>query len=117
MTDLISRQAAIDATVKMFEAWYGGSVLRDREIRARFDALPSALQWTPCGVKLPEEKKAVYWVCNDSGDQFECRWTNANYFWTDLKGEWHWNLFDVPQYSKVVAWMPLPKPYKEESDG
>ncbi|MBQ7146005.1 MAG: hypothetical protein IJR95_04475 [Lachnospiraceae bacterium] len=42
MNDLISRQAAIDAAVKMFEAWYGGSVLRDREIRARFDALPSA---------------------------------------------------------------------------
>ena len=42
MGDLISRQAAIDAAVKMFEAWYGGSVLRDREIRARFDVLPSA---------------------------------------------------------------------------
>ena len=40
--DLIDRQAAIDAAVKMFKAWYGGSVLRDREIRARFDALPSA---------------------------------------------------------------------------
>jgi len=42
MADLIDRQAAIDAAVKMFEAWYGGSVLRDREIRARFDVLPSA---------------------------------------------------------------------------
>ena len=39
---LIYAEDAIDAAVKMFEAWYGGSVLRDREIRARFDALPSA---------------------------------------------------------------------------
>lgn len=74
------------------------------------------VKWIPCAVKLPEDKKAVYWVCNDNGDQFECRWTNASYFWTEPKTKWHWSLFDVPQYSKVVAWMPLPEPYKERSE-
>lgn len=72
--------------------------------------------WIPCSERLPEEKKAVYWVCNDSGEQFECRWTNANQVWTGLTTYWHWNIFDVPQYSKVVAWMPLPEPYKEKED-
>ena len=48
-----------------------------------------------------------------------CRWTNINHFWQDLTMEWHWHWMDAPSYSKIVAWMPLPKPYKkgdEESD-
>lgn len=72
--------------------------------------------WIPCSERLPEEKKARYWVCNDNGSQFECRWTNANQVWTGLTTYWHWNIFDVPQYSKVVAWMPLQEPYEEKDD-
>lgn len=104
--DLISRQAALDIVFDFAET--------PDKMYQRIRELPSIGGWIPCGVVLPEEKKAVYWVCNDRGDQFECRWTNANYFWTDLKTKWHWSLFDAPQYSKVVAWMPLPEPYKEE---
>lgn len=72
--------------------------------------------WIPCAKALPEEKEARYWACSDIGHQFECRWTNENHFWFGLTTEWHWNIFDVPQYSKVVAWMQLPEPYKEEED-
>lgn len=42
MSDLIDRQAVIDAALKMFNAWYGRSLKRDDEIRARFSVLPSA---------------------------------------------------------------------------
>lgn len=124
MDDLISRQAAIEEVA----SFYPPKRQNESEaetinrvgwecaincIEAYLRTVKPARQWTPCGVKLPEDKKAVYWVCNDNGDQFECRWTNANYFWTEPKTKWHWSLFDVPQYSKVVAWMPLPEPYKE----
>lgn len=27
--------------------------------------------------------------------------------------KWGWHVMDKPQYSEVVAWMPLPEPYKE----
>ena len=68
------------------------------------------VKWIPCAEKLPEEKKAVYCVCNDYGNQFECRWTNVSPF-SGRETDWHWNIFDTPLYSKVIAWMPLPKPY------
>lgn len=42
MDDYISRQTAISAAIKMFNAWYGHSWLRTNEIRAMFEQLPSA---------------------------------------------------------------------------
>ena len=72
-------------------------------------------KWISVKEKLPVEEESKYWVCTDTGYQCQCRWTNANPFWTDLTTDWHWNHFDVPQYSKVVAWMPLPEPWKGEN--
>lgn len=71
--------------------------------------------WIPVGDEPPKQKK-TYWICTDGGYQCECRWTNANPFWTDLTTDWHWSVGDVPQHSKVVAWKPLPEPYKGGED-
>lgn len=68
--------------------------------------------WIPCSERLPEDVKKEYWVCTDTGHQCTCRWTNINHFWTDLTTDWHWNIFDVPMHSRVIAWMPLPEPYR-----
>ena len=46
----------------------------------------------------------------------ECRWTNANLFFSNLTTDWHWNIFDIPQHQKVIAWMSLPDPYTEEGE-
>ena len=70
-------------------------------------------KWISCDKELPKEIYDSYWVCTDSGHQCECRWTNINPFWANLTTAWHWNIFDIPQYSQVVAWMPLPEPYME----
>lgn len=91
----------------------------DEELNAISTALkliPTAdiLQWIPCDEQLPESEEKTYWICTDTEYQCQCRWTNVNHFWTDLTTDWHWNIFDYPQYSKVVAWMPLPEPWKGE---
>lgn len=70
-----------------------------------------ASAWIPAEDEPPKQKK-TYWICTDSGYQCERRWTNVNPFWTDLTTDWHWCIGDVPQYSEVVAWKPLPEPYK-----
>lgn len=72
--------------------------------------------WIPVTERLPNPAEETYWVCTDTGYQYQCRWTNANPFWTNLTTEWHWNFFDIPQYSKVVAWRMLPKPYEEKDE-
>ena len=82
------------------------------------DKFPSAdrpQEWIPCSERLPSEEKATFLVCTDSEHMCSCRWTNTNPIWTDLTTEWHWCIFDIPQYSKVVAWMPL-KPWKGADD-
>lgn len=74
-------------------------------------------KWIPVTERLPEREKKMYWVCTDRGYQCECRWTN-NQFGIRESDEWGWNIFDIPQYQKVVAWMSLPDPYeppKEET--
>lgn len=116
MSDLISRQEAIDALADMHcksdEDGYVWIIRSDAW--ARIDALPSVQpeqRWIPCSEQLPPEENKTYWVCTDNGYQHECRWTNANPIWTHLTTDWHWNIFDIPQYTKVVAWMELPKPY------
>lgn len=83
-----------------------------------FDALEVLPEqhWTPVSERLPEAKEKHYWVCTDTGYQYQCRWTNINHIWTDLTTEWHWHIMDTPQYSKVIAWMPLPEPYREEGE-
>ena len=77
-------------------------------------AIETEQQWIPCSEMLPEPEKKRYWVCTDGGYQCQCRWTNINHFWTDLTTDWHWHIGDVPQYSKVIAWMPLPTPYRDD---
>lgn len=79
--------------------------------KANLELIATEPHWIPCSEQLPPEENKTYWVCTDNGHQHECRWTNANPIWTHLTTDWHWNIFDIPQYTKVVAWMELPKPY------
>lgn len=150
--DLISRQAAIDAT--FFEPSYTDPLNVLTEVRDRLKALPSAQpdldewctdckeydqekhccprwnrvirktaeeirknaepRWIPVEIKPPKECKS-YWVCTDTGYQCECRWTNNRFGMSELD-EWGWSIFDIPQYTKVVAYMPLPKPYERSEE-
>ena len=106
MNDLISREAVYMANEHL-------KPCSPKDVEDMISCIPSAQQWIPVTDRLPEEEKKTYWVCTDGGYQYECRWTNANPIWTHLTTDWHWNIFDIPQYSRVIAWMPLPEPYRE----
>ena len=69
--------------------------------------------WIPCEERLPDKEKKTYWVCLDGGGQCQCRWTNDMYgLGANEWSKWGWHVMDKPQYSEVVAWMPLPEPFK-----
>lgn len=88
----------------------------DKAIMMAVDALRERekMRWIPCKERMPEEREERYWVCTDDGYECQCRWTNINHIWNDLTTEWHWHIIDVPKYSEVVAWMPLPDVYDGE---
>lgn len=116
MSDLISRQSAIDAIEKY---WITGTSLCSADyaidtIKALPSAEPKTGKWIPVSEK-PKDEKKVYLVQLDGGGMCSCRWTNANPFWTELTTDWHWNIFDIPQYCKVVAWMDL-ESYREDGE-
>lgn len=76
-----------------------------------------AQQWIPVTERLPEETEHSYWICTNTGYQCQCRWTNDKYgLGANEWSEWGWHIMDVPQYSRVVAWMLLPEPYREEGE-
>ena len=101
MDDLISRQAAIDEVNRLakffWEKWheYAPSTIA---VTDALKEIPSAQQWVPCSERLPDQngkylvvgrQKAINILKFDGG-----RWY----------GKWG-----------VVAWMPLPSPYREEA--
>lgn len=93
----------------------GVAIIRVEDMVRIINEMPTIepQKWIPVSERLPKEEKKTYWVCTDEGYQCECRWTNVNMIWTHLTNDWHWNILDIPQYSKVTAWMPLPEPYEE----
>ena len=88
-------------------------VKMEQIIRDELSVTQKSGKWIP--VSEPPKELDTYLIQTD-GEPYmcQCRWTDVNPFWTDIKTKPHWNVFDLPQYSKVVAWMPLPKPYEPQ---
>ena len=107
---MMTNKEAIDILERERKEYIVKGCKLDKALDVAIDALQQTA-WIPVGDEPPKHKK-TYWICTDGGYQCECRWTNVNPFWTDLTTDWHWCIGDVPQYSEVVAWMPLPEPYK-----
>lgn len=62
-------------------------------------------KWIPCSKRLPKKIEKDYWICTDKGWQCACRWRK----FPSMRGDfWAWNVMHP-----VVAWMPLPEPYRD----
>ena len=131
MSDLISRQAAIDAldvlcqehryripgkreTYSQYnEAWQDALDRAEGAIGNLPSAQPEP-RWIPCSERLPEEPYGclvTVWDTNPvTMDEFE----NILPYFVGWDGE-QWNDGDGEQCPfEVVAWMPLPEPFHAE---
>lgn len=115
MSDMIDRQAAIKALGERPMVW----VNSDYELGARnqYDAdvlaletLPSAQPgWIPCKTRKPE-KSGLYLVTKQQKTG-EIQLATAHY--NTAFDEWSGN----GNFKKVLAWQPLPSPWKGSHDG
>lgn len=105
--DIRDRLQAADAIEKLIE------------VIQNHDFLESLIKprWIPMTERPPEKKRASYLCRTDGGYCKEVRWTNILYGLVE-SDNWGWCIFDIPQFSHVTHWMPLPpdpEPPKEET--
>lgn len=104
MSDLIDRQAALDAVINLWaDKPFGNPALV--EIKDCIEALPSAQQWISCKERLPKDYESV----NVTVRIPEGRYVKESAF---LNGVW----IGVSAPAEVVAWCPLPEPWKGEQE-
>lgn len=121
MTDLISRADAIEAWDKL-----------SKRGRTEFDqvlmTLPSAdavQGWIPCSEKLPSDDEIVNitWVNHNPPPYYAdiaekpfvasgLRYCDKWYWYSSVCQDLHQDFDLIDKDIEVVAWMPLPKPYK-----
>lgn len=120
MSDLISRQAAIDAIRKGYpdainsDYKDGLRIATDRAIY-HVEQLPLVTpeqQWIPCDRELPKPNE-------EDGNGFHKAYLVQDGRWMDV-ARWDGKYWIAWGYStvllNVVAWMPLPAPYIPEGD-
>lgn len=74
--------------------------------------LPSAgAEWIPCSERLPKKGEVVL-ITNGKGN-VRCGQYRSEY---DVRGETHYWWWKGKTIESVLAWMPLPKPYREDGD-
>ena len=100
MHDTINRQDAIDAL--MNDADWADAI-------PTIKSLPSSepnTEWIPCSERLPEIHDEVLVTAHGE----------VSIAWLYLDGEWRSN--DMPQqmFKDIIAWMPLPEPYREDGE-
>ena len=103
MDRLISEQAVLDVINKHLYAY---------TLIPQIKAIPSADKWIPVSERLPKPKEYVgdvrryYLIQNEYGDMMVARWDGQR--WEQI--------YQNGKYieDEVVAWMPLPSPYKGE---
>jgi len=129
--DLISRDEAIKALGEMPEIWEDD----DRESRGEqnqwhrdktaIEAIPTALRWIPVTERLPEEEENVLVTVHFKGlnQKFPSGWNDhiKECWYVDIANQFDgvWSSYSdeykvARSRHEVIAWMPLPEPYKEE---
>lgn len=96
--DCVSREAAIDACLKGKTDGLPATNVACDCCAERIRVLPSAQpkqRWIPCSARLPFD--AGYYLTTTTYNEVFCD---------------YWNLNEWNRTEQVIAWMPLPEPYK-----
>ena len=106
MSDLISRQDAIEAVATVTMSIHLSNVLCDKLL-----ALPSADRptgWIPVSERLPKVGEDVLFSIDTMYVSEGCLRDDGDWW------QFRWNSVQPKKY--VIAWMPLPEPYREDGE-
>lgn len=138
MSRLIDADELMEEIKKMIQPMStpDGAGMYDMEINAYDEAIvdimrtinkqPTVNEWIPCSDRLPEDYDNRFYMCTVENHEDDppmfCQYEEEYGFgfWNDIYDEHTLGFVDSEfktneelGYEKVIAWMPLPKPYKE----
>ena len=92
--------------------------LTGAEIREVINSQPTIQpepHWIPCSEELPETTDAVLTTYIVNGDRSRRYVEESSYYWSDESWCSPWDEYrDVGTSIEVIAWMPMPAPWKGE---
>lgn len=129
MDEVISRQEAIDALSKIpvleFKKTDDGllealiSIGQTNEALKQLPPVQPEQRWIPVTERLPEEDNwlGCSWGQFSSDVLVSILNSDDEDAWLDIShtidGEW---ALELPRYCEIIAWMPLPAPYRKEGE-
>ena len=129
MDDSISRQDALTCISNLYpnipinREWWYKKYEPFIKCEEAIKSLPPAQQWIPCSERLPEEGELILLYFRPEKDTPHLR-LQIGYLGSHDVEDYDFQKIGVAQvwytdkfywsFDKVVAWMPLPKPYKGE---
>lgn len=106
-------------SVDMFEECRNCSLLYKEQVLELIDMTPTIDQWIPCSERLPEPNRHdalnvdVYYLAQtEFGDMIVASYNESHEgtkWWEQI---YSYRIFD----DEIVAWMPLPEPWKGEAE-
>lgn len=79
------------------------------DVKKSIDNTPTISQWIPVSERLPQDVTEVLLVDYDGFMLIGwCEYNNDNGLW--------WNYMGAIDFTEIIAWMPLPEPYKESEN-
>lgn len=82
--------------------WYNKMAERLTELEYK----EAERQWIPISERLPDMHDEV--LVTARGE--------VSIAWLYVDGKWRSNDMPQPMFKDIIAWMPLPEPYREEGD-
>lgn len=108
--DTISRQAAIDAIRRLPNAGMHWFISAEAVLKVLSEMPPAEPPWIPLSEKSPRgQTQVIISGYDDSGDT---PFDYTAYGWMTRDGKYWIVDNDIDNF--VVAWMPMPRPYRKE---